>query len=105
MLLTSAYLLFPEAKKFFFLQHKDPKSGLYTKGKDDIYFVFTWITIFTFLRAFMTEYVWIPLAKLGGVKRSEQQLRFAEQGWSFLYCFIFCTLGMVSKVYKSQIFT
>jgi very-long-chain ceramide synthase len=103
-LLTLAYSLFPGAEKFFFLQHRDPKSGLYKKGKDDVYFVFTWIVLFTLLRAAIMEYVLIPLAKLGGVKKIAQQLRFAEQGWSFLYYFISWTLGMVSKIYNSQIF-
>jgi acyl-CoA-dependent ceramide synthase len=61
-----------------------------------VYFVFTWIALFTFLRAVIMEYVFIPLIKLGGIKKVNQQTRFAEQGWSFLYYSIFWTLGMVS---------
>ena len=30
-------------------------------------------------------------------QRDHTALRFAEQGWSFLYCTIFWTLGMVSN--------
>jgi len=38
---------------------------------------------------------------IGETKREARQrehtaLRFAEQGWSFLYCTVFWTLGMVS---------
>ena len=99
MLLTLAYLFLPGAEKFFFLQHRDPKSGLYKKGKDDVYFVFTWVIIFAFLRSSLMKYIFKPLAKLGGVKKNVQRIEFAEQGWLFLYYLTSWTLGMVSKVY------
>ncbi|CAB4384562.1 longevity assurance proteins LAG1/LAC1 [Rhizophagus irregularis] len=92
--LILAYFIFPGAEKFFFLQHGDPKTGLYKKGKDDVYLIFTWIALFTFLRAVIMEYILIPTVKLGGIKKVSQQTRFAEQGWSFLYYSIFWTLGM-----------
>lgn len=36
-------------------------------------------------------------------QREHTALRFAEQGWSFLYCTIFWTLGMVSKVHAADL--
>jgi acyl-CoA-dependent ceramide synthase len=93
-------LFFPEAEKFFILQHGDPKSGLYKKGKDDAYFIFTWVVFFTFLRAATMEYILMPIAKLSGIKKIFQRTRFAEQGWSFLYYSVFWTLGMVSKTLR-----
>src|SRR6266540_2578384 len=104
--LALTYLIqFPGAEKFFFLQYEDPKTGLYKKGRDDAYFVFTWVTLFTFLRAATMEYILIPLAKLGKIKKNAQRMRFAEQGWSFLYDSISWTLGMVSKTIRSRNFT
>ncbi|CAG8670855.1 8398_t:CDS:2 [Funneliformis mosseae] len=94
-LLSLMYLLkFPGADKFFLLQHEDPKTGLYKKGRDDVYFVFTWVVLFTSLRAATMKYLLSPIAKLCGIKKNTQQIRFAEQGWSFLYYSIFWTLGM-----------
>ena len=68
-----------------------------------MYFVFTWVILFIFLRAAIKKYVLIPLARLGGVKESVHQKRFAEQGWLFLYYLNSWTLGMVSRVYICQI--
>ncbi|CAG8726070.1 3198_t:CDS:2 [Funneliformis caledonium] len=94
-LLSLMYLLkFPGADKFFLLQHEDPKTGLYKKGRDDVYFVFTWVVLFTSLRAATMKYLLTPIAKLCGIKKNTQRIRFAEQGWSFLYYSIFWTLGM-----------
>ncbi|CAG8556677.1 3242_t:CDS:2 [Diversispora eburnea] len=93
-ILGSAYLLkVPGSEKFFFLQNKNPNTGLYRKSKDDAYFISFWVILFTLLRAFIMDYILIPLAKMGGI-RNDKRTRFAEQGWSFLYYSVFWTIGM-----------
>ncbi|CAG8447633.1 8043_t:CDS:2 [Ambispora gerdemannii] len=84
----------PGFEKFVTLQHRDLKTGLYVKGTDDLYFIFLWVTIFTLLRASTMEYILKPLAGCWKIKSKYQVIRFAEQGWSFLYYSVFWTLGM-----------
>ena len=83
-----------QAEKFLFIKYRDPETGLYAKGKDDIYFVSFWVIMFTFLRAAVMEHLLIPIAKKEGIKTTT---RFAEQGWLFIYYSTSWTLGMVSE--------
>ncbi|CAG8624354.1 5893_t:CDS:2 [Paraglomus brasilianum] len=83
-----------QAEKFLFIKYRDPETGLYAKGKDDIYFVSFWVIVFTFLRAAVMEHLLIPIAKKEGIKTTT---RFAEQGWLFIYYSTSWTLGMVSE--------
>src|SRR5438067_506548 len=51
--ITIMSLIDPYYKKFYILQYKNEKTGLYTKGYDDINFVFFWIIALIFLRWFI----------------------------------------------------
>ncbi|CAJ0904633.1 7445_t:CDS:2, partial [Entrophospora sp. SA101] len=93
--LILAYTLkIPIAEKTFILQHQIPKTCLYEKGIDDIYFVAFWVLLFTLLRALVMKFILIPISIRGGITK-KKRIRFAEQGWSFLYYITFWTLGMV----------
>nr|CAG8574936.1 10515_t:CDS:2 [Entrophospora candida] len=92
--LILAYTLkIPIAEKTFILQHQIPKTCLYEKGIDDIYFVAFWVLLFTLLRALVMKFILIPISIRGGITK-KKRIRFAEQGWSFLYYITFWTLGM-----------
>jgi acyl-CoA-dependent ceramide synthase len=93
---------------------------LYDKGPNDIYFVAFCAVTFTLLREFVLRAVMKPFASYwlastsrkarkksptkSGTKETKRELRqrehtalrFAEQGWSFVYCTFFWSLGMVS---------
>ncbi|CAG8450382.1 2617_t:CDS:2 [Scutellospora calospora] len=89
-----AYILeVPGSEKFLFLR-ENPKTGHYEKSMDDTFFIFFWVVTFTLLRAVTMEYILVPIAKKGRIKKMTQRTRFAEQGWSFLYYSIFWTFGM-----------
>ena len=83
---------------------------LYDKGPQDIYFVAFCAVAFTMIREIVIRYVlrtfawsWLNSGSRKGDRISRRQLRlrehtalrFAEQGWSFCYCTIFWTIGMV----------
>ena len=57
--------------------------------------VFYWIVVFTGLRAAVMDYVLVPLALRGGIEKKKDKIRFAEQGWMFLYSGAFWLFGMV----------
>ncbi|KAK9457494.1 TLC domain-containing protein [Dipodascopsis uninucleata] len=80
--------------KFFFLSHRVEHSGKYVKGPDDLYFIFLWVLLFTFIRAFSMDYVFIPVASYSGVTSSKPLIRFAEQAWSFCYYCLFSSFGL-----------
>lgn len=83
-------------RKFFSLSYETStgSGSVYMQGTDDVCFVVAWIVYFTALRALLIELLLQPLARiLGVVKKS--QLRFAEQGWIFLYYSTMWVLGMV----------
>ncbi|KAL7267566.1 Sphingosine N-acyltransferase lag1 [Rhizina undulata] len=96
--LSFTYAFLPQyrhvSQKFFRVSYYNPVTELYGKGTDDIYLVFFWIVVFTFLRAVAVEYVFIPYAKRGGVQTQKGLVRFAEQAWLFVYYSGFWTLGM-----------
>lgn len=56
-----------------------------------------WVVIFTGMRAVVMDYVLAPLAQRAGIGKKEEVVRFAEQGWIFLYPSAFWSLGMVSS--------
>lgn len=98
---------------------------LYDKGPNDVYFVAVCAIAFTILREIVLRGVMKPFASYwlasaarnaraktkangragkGETKREIRQrehtaLRFAEQGWSFVYCTVFWTLGMVGPYF------
>ena len=52
----------------------------------DAYLIAFWVASFWFLREATMRWFWSPLARLCGVKEGKAVVRFAEQGWSMLYC-------------------
>lgn len=87
----------PVARKFLYLSYEtSPGSGQYDVGRDDIYFVSFWVLAFTAIRDAIMWYFLRPFARWNGVRTEKKLVRFAEQGWSFLYYMVFWTLGMVS---------
>ncbi|KAF9159009.1 sphingosine N-acyltransferase lag1 [Actinomortierella ambigua] len=91
-----SYLLFPGsiARKFLFFQEHDPVTNTVEKSWDDLYFMFFWITTFTFLRASVMQYVLQPLSRHWGATTDRAIQRFAEQGWIFIYYSCSWMLGM-----------
>ncbi|KAK7206414.1 TLC domain-containing protein [Myxozyma melibiosi] len=79
--------------KFLYLSHRVEHSGLYVKGHDDIYFVFFWVVAFTFIRAFMMDYIFVPFAARAGISSKKDLARFAEQAWSLAYYLVLTPLG------------
>ncbi|RUP45308.1 TLC domain-containing protein [Jimgerdemannia flammicorona] len=85
----------PVASKFFYLSYEtSPGSGEYGVGFDDVYYVAFWVLAFTATREAIMRHVFQPFARWNGVHSAKKLVRFAEQGWSFLYYVVFWTLGM-----------
>lgn len=97
-LLFLTHLCFPRARtttrKFFKLSYYSSETGLYIAGWDDACLVLFWIVAFTGIRCSVMDYVMMPFARRYGIKTISGQVRFAEQGWLFIYDSIFWTLGM-----------
>lgn len=92
---------------------------LYKKGRNDVHFVLFVTVLFTFLRHVVMNYLFAPFANYfirlpqqtsNGVdertkerrkraalrKKQHAVSRFAEQGWSMLYCLVMESVGLVS---------
>lgn len=99
LLLALVHLFFPRARrrtrKFFDMSYRDPDSGMYARGWDDMYLVFFYVVVFTGLRAAVMDYVLMPFAKMGGIRSQKLRTRFAEQSWLVIYCVVIWSLGMV----------
>ena len=100
-LLAATHVLFPHLRpwvhKFYAVQYFNPENGMYAKGLDDLYLVFFWIVLFTFLRSAVIDYVLVPLAHLGGINTRKGVVRFSEQAWLVIYYGAFWGVGMVSR--------
>ncbi|KAF2758389.1 longevity assurance proteins LAG1/LAC1 [Pseudovirgaria hyperparasitica] len=98
LLLSLAHICFPRARRrtrtFFELSYRDPSTGLYTQGWDDMPFVFLWTIIFTGLRVAVMDYVLKPLANFGGIRSKRARVRFAEQAWLLVYYLPVWLFGM-----------
>lgn len=88
----------PTTRKLLEVCYYNPATGNYGKGPDDIYLVFYWIVMFTFLRATAVDYIFMPFARRGGISAKKDLVRFAEQAWLLVYYSIFWTLGMVCSL-------
>ena len=84
----------PYTTPFFQLSYYQPSQGVYVQGWNDIYFVISSAIAFTAIRAIALDWVLQPLARKAGLKR-KASVRFAEQGWLWLYYGFFWTFGMV----------
>ncbi|CUS07378.1 unnamed protein product [Tuber aestivum] len=84
----------PTTRKLLEVCYYNPATGNYGKGPDDVYLVFYWIVMFTFLRATAVDYIFMPFARCGGISAKKDLVRFAEQAWLLVYYSVFWTLGM-----------
>lgn len=90
---------------------------LYDKGPQDACLVLFWALAFTLLREAFMKGVFSPFMRIclpsppqikgqereyakARKKREHTVTRFAEQGWSWLYCSIYWTFGVVSAVFR-----
>lgn len=77
--------------KLVHLSYQIPASGTsartasYLKGRDDLYLVAFWVLVFTLMRECIIRYLWIPIGKKYGIKKSSNLLRFGEQGWNVVF--------------------
>ena len=98
-LLFISHASMPKARShtsnYFKLAYYNPNSGQYGLGKDDGYFIFFCVVLFTGLRAATMEYLLAPFAKAKGIAKRKDITRFSEQAWLFIYYSVFWTLGMV----------
>lgn len=94
--------LSPYTAPFFQLSYYQPDTGLYIQGWDDIYFVASSAIAFTAIRAIAIDWVFHPFARYAGLKK-KASVRFAEQGWQWIYYGFFCTFGLVRTVISSMI--
>ena len=101
LLLFLTHVSFPRARqhtrKFFDLSYHNREIGRYAIGGDDIFLVVNWVVVLTGLRVACMEYLLIPFAERGGMTKKKEKIRFAEQGWIFIYYTMFWSLGMVSR--------
>ncbi|KAK7403380.1 Sphingosine N-acyltransferase lag1 [Neonectria punicea] len=84
----------PHTIKFFTLSYRNPDSGKYGNGSDDVYPIVCLIVLFTGLRAAVMEYLLVPFAKMWGVRKIKDLTRFSEQSWLMCYYAVSWTMGM-----------
>jgi acyl-CoA-dependent ceramide synthase len=105
LLLALTHACFPRARqqtrKFFKLSYYNPAEQKYTQGWDDTYFVLLWVVVFTGLRVVVMDHILTPFARWAGIESKKMRIRFAEQGWQFLYYIVFWSLGMVGLEFRS----
>ena len=66
-------------------------------ARSDAYLIAFWVASFWFLREATMRWIWSPLARICGVKEGKAVVRFAEQGWSMLYCQSLLSLCVVLR--------
>ncbi|KIW04535.1 uncharacterized protein PV09_04289 [Verruconis gallopava] len=98
LLLSLTHVLFPQirprTRKFFEMSYYNKQEDNYLVGTDDFYFAFSWLVIFTGVRVATMEYLLKPFARSNGIKSKKGLVRFAEQGWMFIYYGASWSLGM-----------
>lgn len=108
MILAAAHLLVPSMRpairKFYTVSYVNPTTGLFGKGLDDLYLVFFWIVAFTFLRSLSLDYIFVPLARRGGITTRKGVMRFSEQAWLVLYYGAFWLVGTYLLYHSSYWF-
>ena len=93
-----SYVFFPSLRSkmsaFFGLSYAVPtKSGFYGQGTRDMYLVASFIVFFTGLRAFVLDYMLLPLARWCGIEKKKGKVRFAEQFYMMVYYIIYWAWG------------
>ncbi|KAF2634202.1 longevity assurance proteins LAG1/LAC1 [Massarina eburnea CBS 473.64] len=98
LLLFLTHISFPRARrrtsKFFQLSYRNPTTGQYGCGPDDLNYLALWLVIFTGLRVAVMDFVIDPLARRSGIKTKKGLERFKEQAWLICYCVCSWSLGM-----------
>lgn len=54
--------------------------------------------MFTMVRAAAMTYVYMPLARLQGIRKPKPLMRFAEQAWGFTFAVTSWSSGLVRRV-------
>lgn len=89
ILLGMCHAIFPslrsKTRACFALSYPTETPGMYGQGPRDMYLVVSCVVYFTALRAFMLDYVLMPLAGYCGIGRRKGRVRFAEQAYMLLY--------------------
>ncbi|KAH9465831.1 hypothetical protein MJO29_007525 [Puccinia striiformis f. sp. tritici] len=80
--------------KLIHLSYFNPDTGKYQKGWDDLYFIAFWVIIWLSLRELLMKLVWNPLGSMMGLAKGKKLQRFAEQGWTLVYCSVFWCMGI-----------
>jgi len=82
-------------RQFFTLSHYNPSNQLYSKGPGDWPFVFTWVLIFTLLRAVFMRFLFTPFFNHFAPHPTRRSAtRFAEQAWNVTYYSISFLVGL-----------
>lgn len=75
----------PVTSKFIHLQYPVDETKYYDIGLEDVYYVINWVITLTFLRSYTMQYILAPMAQKLGIRLKKARVRFAEQGWCFIY--------------------
>lgn len=98
LLLGMSHALFPSlratTRACFSLSYPTDVEGQFGQGPRDLYLVASWIIYFTAFRAFMLDYVLLPLAGSCGIGRRKGKVRFAEQAYMLTYYTIYWSWGV-----------
>ncbi|GAA6003147.1 hypothetical protein JCM10207_001771 [Rhodosporidiobolus poonsookiae] len=80
--------------RFLLLSFRKPGTSLYYKGRDDAFFIAWWVIAFGFIRDALMRWMFVPIARLCGIRSKRELARFAEQGWQLCYCSISFSIGL-----------
>ncbi|KAK5111720.1 hypothetical protein LTR85_011765 [Meristemomyces frigidus] len=106
LLVSLSYVLFPALRTrmsaFFWLSYRSSrKPGFYDVGERDIYLMASFIVFFTALRAFLLDYVLMPVAGWAGIDKRKGRIRFAEQSYMMIYYLIYWTWGLLLFIHET----
>lgn len=106
LLVGMSYLFFPSLRDsmsaFLSLSYRaepqlDSESmakSMYGQGPRDLHLVAAFIVFFTAYRAFMLDYILMPLAASCGIRQRKGRVRFAEQAHLLIYYYVYWTWGV-----------
>ena len=107
LLVGMSYLFFPSLREnmsaFLWLSYRASavtgaedtmQKAMYGQGPRDLHLVVSFIVFFTAYRAFMLDYVLMPLAGRCGIRQRKGRVRFAEQAHLLIYYYVYWTWGV-----------
>lgn len=98
LLLAMSHVMFPSLRSItsacFTLSYPTEQPGQYGQGPRDMYLVGSCIVYLTAFRAFMLDYVLMPIASYCGIGRRKGRVRFAEQAYMLTYYTIYWLWGL-----------